>query len=267
MSTSSKFKTFGTKQSNDSPKLSLEEELALFTEIKKGCTKSTNQIIEKNQQWVKALAMKYRNYDIDVNDLIGEGILGLYKAIEKFKPGGNASFNTFAYYHVKEMMLDYIWMNFRIYRPVKSKAMKKLFFNLRTLHKSGINTICPDEVKQIASLLGVKPSEVIEGFLFFSQTKSTSSSMYCQYTKEFTSELHDPNAVDPLEFCIRQEKARLLNEEINQLDDINKEIIEKQFFAKDIIEVNELAESLDISQQAVYKRKAKALKKLKANLT
>ncbi len=57
---------------------------------------TTEEIIKKFKPMVVSIARRYFLAGAEMEDLIQEGMIGLYKAIQSYKPNSDASFSTFA---------------------------------------------------------------------------------------------------------------------------------------------------------------------------
>ncbi len=60
------------------------------------------KLVECNLRLVVKIAKDYRNYGLDLEDLVCEGNLGLLKAAERFDPAHGAKFSTYASYWIKQ---------------------------------------------------------------------------------------------------------------------------------------------------------------------
>ena len=61
----------------------------------------------QNLGFVRGIANRtFDRNDVDFDDLVSEGMLGLVQASRRFKAHGAASFSTFAYYRIRGAMLD-----------------------------------------------------------------------------------------------------------------------------------------------------------------
>ena len=71
-------------------------DIELLDEIKNGNEKSTDELINKYRSSVEAIAMKYINSPLEKDDLVQEGMIGLFKAVRDYKSDKEASFYSFA---------------------------------------------------------------------------------------------------------------------------------------------------------------------------
>lgn len=76
--------------------LSSKEEKEHFTKMKAGDKKSEEILIKHNLRLVAHIAKKYKNSNIEIEDLISIGSIGLMKAIKTFSYEKGNSFSTYA---------------------------------------------------------------------------------------------------------------------------------------------------------------------------
>jgi len=117
-------------------------------------------LIMTNLRLVVKLAKEYKRRWTDLVDLIQEGNVGLSEALTRFDPERGVKFTSYAQYWIRAMILNYL-MNFM--RPVRigrSRAGRKLFYNLkkarRQLFKQGIKPTAA----RVAEYLDVDTEEV-----------------------------------------------------------------------------------------------------------
>jgi RNA polymerase primary sigma factor len=65
-----------------------------------------DEILKKYTPLVKSIASKYTSYGVPLDDLIQEGMIGLWKAIEKFDSTRDTKFSTYATYWIKKHILQ-----------------------------------------------------------------------------------------------------------------------------------------------------------------
>lgn len=86
-----------------------KEMVSLVEKAQAGDFEARDLLICSNLGLVVDIASKYEQEDkYSIDDLVMEGCLGLFKAIEKYKPDKNTSFATYATIWIKKTMVDYI---------------------------------------------------------------------------------------------------------------------------------------------------------------
>lgn len=84
-----------TKNAFEKP-LKLEEEKECFEKMKQGDAEAKEKLIKHNLRLVAHIAKKYKNSEIEQDDLISIGTIGLMKAIKTFTYEKGNSFSTYA---------------------------------------------------------------------------------------------------------------------------------------------------------------------------
>ena len=77
-------------------KLKPEEETELVLKMKNGSEEAKNQLIERNLRLVVYTAQKFENTNVNIEDLISIGTIGLIKAISSFDGEKNIRVATYA---------------------------------------------------------------------------------------------------------------------------------------------------------------------------
>jgi len=82
--------------------LTAEEEKALAVKIELGDKSARDRMIVCNLRLVVKIAKRYRSRGLPFLDLIGEGNLGLIKAVDRFKPSKECRFSTYATWWIRQ---------------------------------------------------------------------------------------------------------------------------------------------------------------------
>ena len=87
---------FGTKLNNEQVDFTELEDEAIIELVHKGNSEALDYLIHKYRNFVRAKASSYFLIGADREDIVQEGMIGLYKAIRDFKGDKLASFKAFA---------------------------------------------------------------------------------------------------------------------------------------------------------------------------
>src|SRR5512139_2672380 len=199
---------------NRYPMLSLEDEQRLARAWHDNQdVEAARQLVVSHLRVVVSVSRHYLGYGLPQADLIQEGNIGLMKAVKRFDPDRGVRLVSFAMHWIKAEIHEYILKNWRLVKIATTKAQRKLFFNLRSM-KAGFATLGPEQVKEVARTLGVKPEEVVE-----METRMTGGDIALEPTGDDDEERYAPIAylaasenVEPSMQLERKEYDRLQDE-------------------------------------------------------
>ncbi|MCQ2331979.1 MAG: RNA polymerase sigma factor RpoD/SigA [Paludibacteraceae bacterium] len=96
--------------------ISVEEEVKLAQEIRKGNRRALDKLVSSNLRFVVSVAKQYQNQGLSLPDLINEGNLGLIKAAEKFDETRGFKFISYAVWWIRQAILQALAEQSRIVR-------------------------------------------------------------------------------------------------------------------------------------------------------
>ena len=82
----------------------MSEDLVLLNQARAGNETSLETLIDKYKPIVSGIARGYFLIGGDTDDLIQEGMIGLYKAIQNYKENNKSKFSTYAYHCIKHQV-------------------------------------------------------------------------------------------------------------------------------------------------------------------
>src|SRR5512139_3436172 len=126
---------------------------------------AAHQLVTSHLRLVAKIAMGYRGYGLPIGEVISEGNVGLMQAVKKFDPDKGFRLATYAMWWIRASIQEYILRSWSLVKMGTTAAQKKLFFNLRKI-KGQLKALeegdlRPDQVKRIATRLGVSEDDVI----------------------------------------------------------------------------------------------------------
>jgi len=125
---------------------------------------AAHRLVTSHLRLVAKIAMGYRGYGLPIGEVVSEGNVGLMQAVKKFDPERGFRLATYAMWWIKASIQEYVLRSWSLVKMGTTANQKRLFFNLRKA-KSRIQALDdgdlnPDQVKQIATQLGVSEEEV-----------------------------------------------------------------------------------------------------------
>jgi RNA polymerase sigma-32 factor len=260
---------------NRLPMLSAEEEASLARRLRdEGDLASAQKLVMSHLRLVVSIARGYLGYGLPHADLIQEGNIGLMKAVKRFDPEQGVRLVSYAMHWIKAEIHEYILRNWRMVKLATTKAQRKLFFNLRS-HKTGLDTMTPEQVDDLAASLNVKREEVIE-----METRLSGRDIALDAPNDddddakfapiaYLSAEHS----EPLKMLEAKQYDRLQSEGLEQalstLDARARRIVEARWLASDDgsgATLHELAEEFGVSAERIRQIEAAAMKKMKTAL-
>lgn len=93
-----------------------------------GDRRAFDRLLLSHLKLVLAIAARYRGHRLSQEDLVQEGVLGLARAIAKFRPDGGARLSTYAGWWVRSAIQEAVYRNASVVRPLLGEAHIRAFF-------------------------------------------------------------------------------------------------------------------------------------------
>ena len=108
--------------------LTKQDEIALVKRAQNNDAKAIEILTESYTGYVIRLAKRLNGYNLDVADLISEGLIGLLKAIYRYDESHASQLGTFAHQYIISEMNEFIIKNYRMVKKATTKPLRHLFF-------------------------------------------------------------------------------------------------------------------------------------------
>ena len=235
------------------------------------------QLVTSHLRLVAKIAMGYRGYGLPVSDLISEGNVGLMQGVKKFEADRGFRLATYAMWWIKASIQEYILRSWSLVKMGTTAAQKKLFFNLRRMKKNldayEDTDLHPDDVKKIATDLGVPEQEVINMNRRMLMGGDSSLNVSMRGEEENASQwqdwltddrpLQDETTADTQEAQVRHE---MLLEAMDSLNDREKHILTERRLTEDPQTLEELSKVYDVSRERIRQIEVRAFEKLQKSM-
>lgn len=204
---------------------------------------------------------------VEVNDLVGAGIIGLIKAVESFDTKRDVKFETYATHKIRGAILDELRSLDWIPRSIrqKSRALQRAYVKLendlkRMPYDDEVAAELNISVKELEEMLAeVTPTTILSLEEALSDRSGGES-------KQLTimDVIEDPNGTNPLKELGFEETKRILKETITALPEKEKLVIALYHYEE--LTLKEIGEVLSISESRVSQIHSKAILKLRGRL-
>ena len=232
---------------------------------------AAHKLVNSHLRLVAKIAMGYRGYGLPIGEVISEGNVGLMQAVKKFEPDKGFRLATYAMWWIRASIQEYILRSWSLVKMGTTAAQKKLFFNLRKA-KSEISALDegdlhPDQVRQIATKLGVLDEEVVSmNRRLAGPDASLNAPLRADSENEWQDWLADDEAVSQ-ETQLAEDEERslrmgLLEEAMTELTDRERHILTERRLKDEPTTLEELASQYGVSRERVRQIEVRAFEKL-----
>ena len=253
------------------PVLSREEEYELAMRYKNdGDLDAARQLVTSNLKFVVKIANEYRNYGINMMDIIQEGNVGLMNAVKGFDPTKGYRLITYAVWWIRAYIQNYLIKSWSLVKIGTSQAQRKLFYKLRSTKskfEAAEGEFDADDYSEIAKELGVSDKDVIE----MDQRMGTKDLSLNSVINAEQGQTHLDFLTDEeinQEDVIRKSQQTFavqdnIEEVLNSLKKRERFIVENRVLTDEPLTLEEIGNKYSISRERVRQIEKTALKKIK----
>ena len=226
-------------------------------------------LITSHLRLVAKIAMGYRGYGLPIGEVVSEGNVGLMQAVKKFEPEKGFRLATYAMWWIRASIQEYVLRSWSLVKMGTTANQKKLFFNLRKA-KSQISALedgdlKPDQVKAIATRLGVHEKEVVDMNRRLSGDASLNAPLREDGEGEWQDWLVDDSASQETLVAEQEESSNrhiALTRALMVLNPRERRIFEARRLAEEPETLEALSAEFGVSRERVRQIEARAFEKV-----
>ena len=236
---------------------------------------AAHQLVTSHLRLVARIAMGYRGYGLPIGEVISEGNVGLMQAVKRFDPDKGFRLATYAMWWIRAAIQEYILRSWSLVKMGTTAAQKKLFFNLRKM-KGQLKALeegdlRPDQVKRIATQLGVTEEDVIS----MNRRLGGDSSLNAPVRNDAESGEWQDWLVDETmdqETALAESEERdhrrgMLNDALEGLNARERRVFEARRLAEDPLTLEELSAEFGVSRERIRQIEVRAFEKVQRAVT
>ncbi len=253
------------------PVLSREEEYELAVKYRdEGDLDAAKKLVSANLKFVVKVANEYKNYGVNMMDVIQEGNIGLMNAVKGFDPTKGYRLISYAVWWIRAYIQNYLMKSWSLVKVGTNQAQRKLFYKLRSAKNSldkDSEFISEEDYSRIAKELGVRNRDVVEmdqrmsrkDFSLDSTIGESQDNTYISMLEDKKFNQEDLLAKSQLESSVKDNLGPILE----TLKDREKYIIENRILTDTPHTLDEIGKKYEISRERVRQIENAALKKIK----
>ncbi len=257
------------KEIGNIPLLTKEQEIYISKRVLEGDEEAKSELAEANLRLVVSIAKKYvgRSPNLTLLDLIQEGNLGLFKAIDKFDYSKGFKFSTYATWWIRQAITRALADQSRTIRiPVHMvETINKYSQVVRNLVQELGREPLPEEIAAEMDLDVEKVHQIIK---INQDTISLQAPVGDEDGSSLGDFIEDTESLSPTQTASRNLLREHLHEILDDLNDREQKILQMRFGLEDGIThtLEEVGAEFNVTRERIRQIEVKALEKIREHV-
>lgn len=243
------------------PVLTREQEVTLANSLRAGDRSARQELIQCNLRLVVSVARQYDNQGMPILDVIEEGNIGLMRAVERFDPGMECRFSTYAVHWIKQAIRR------SLLEKVKNIRVPAYMAELVTRWKK-FNRENPGvtDVKRIVKVLKLPKENIklIERIIRTSQISG--ANLDAEEVSDLSAYFEDTHETsDPEGMLGSAEDIRFVQERLGQIGEREADILRYRYGMDNypVMTLEEIGRVFSLTRERVRQIETRALERLR----
>lgn len=240
-----------------------DDEQRLMLQASQGNNLAINELFLSHLGLVIHVARKYQNRGLPLNDLISEGNIGLYNAIQKVNPNWNFRFGTYAVWYIRAAIENAIARDGNVvhYTFITKSYSRKIQKFISSFELQ--NGVSPSE-EEIVQDTGIAEKDIEYALIY--DNSAVSIDLYHDLFYDFDQFLCSAaNLYEEPDCDLYQESLTIdMEDALDQLTNREKLILKRYFgIGCNQKDLDLISQDFDMSRERIRQIKDKAIRRLK----
>jgi RNA polymerase primary sigma factor len=226
---------------------------------------SRERLVAEYLPVVRAIASRYRDLGVPLDDLVQEGSLGVLEAISRFDTARSDDFESYAHFRIRRAIRDALTEQSRLIRLPKQVVERRRAIDAAEARFRASSGRAPTPI-ELVELTGL----CLEAILAARRVGALPVSLDQPVLDDgspLESLVVDGTVLDPADETATHERAEAVDAAVKQLPPRQREVVKRHFgFGCEAEQIADVAASLHVSQQRARAIERDALYRLRDGL-